>query len=813
MSAPSPTPDPVEPIRQFILQELDHFTRFRPDPRRSRTFIDEMRLTSEPFIGYLEVEGPPEYKSLLICRNYTPSEFKAKHPDTDFVSYLAPVGRIISHRVGETANILVPSNIPGRPRTVSLKLVKRNAGFRPEKHGGVWDALRNDISWVGGQRFVASLRAYVADEARPLRREVVDRVQLPDQAILDDAQDIIFREPLTRFLIISGAPGTGKTTVLIKRLAQKTKYEFLSDEEKRAVSATNWQENRNWVLFTPNDLLKNYVKEALGKEHLPATDDTVRVWSEYRTSLLRDINFLKAGSSGYFQRVPNGQLLVKRGSNADATALTKAFREDLALELDEFYREEYRKFGDRVRPQLTALRGGMQQMMERALDYLTGALKGDEQQANPLEVGAEFRSKAQKIEALIRYAEALIARGDRKGAAPLTPDSARQFQQEVVRRLPEMTRIDIPAHVFPELPRQIDDLRDRIRDLAEATTFNAVFARIPQFFHAFRTSEAGSKFYRDDATTDINTRKVDAIEMDALLWVALDFAASNESVVNESAAQKGESSRAKFLLDQRQGMIAVDEATDFSAVELGCMHKLSSPAFESFTVCGDPMQRLTTHGIQDWEDVKELAGSFHLNILQRSYRQTARLLAVAADLYRHTMEKDPPFESAYQLVASDPPPLAFKARAGETAEAWIAERIVEIWEANKHQLPSIGIFVPEASDEATWVNRLAGPLEENSIDVEGSGQGTSLGNTHRVRVFPVSKIKGLEFEAAFFVDIDRMADMAPDLIERYLYVGLSRARSYLAVTYSTQFPRRLSGVRKHFADQRAFSVNEAEVQL
>ncbi len=805
MSTPSPAPDPVEPIRQFILTELDHFSSFRADPARSRSFMDEMRLLTEPFIGYLEVEGQPEYKSLLICRNYTPSEFKAQHPDTDFVSYLAPVGRVISHRVGETATIIVPGNIPGRPRKVSLKLVKRDAGFRPEKNKGVWDALRNEISWIGGQRFVASLRGYVADDVRPLKRAVVDRVQLPDQAILDDAQDIIFREPLTRFLIISGAPGTGKTTVLIKRLAQKTKYEFLTDDEKRAVSAANWQENRNWVLFTPNDLLKNYVKEALGKEHLPATDDTVRVWSEYRTSLLRDINFLKAGSSGYFQRVANGHLLVKRGNNAEATALTKAFQEDLAKELDEFYRDEYRKFGERIRPLLSDLRGGMQQMMERALDYLTGALKGDEQQADPLKVGADFRAKAQQIDALCRYAEGLIARGDRKGAAPLTPDAARQFQQEVVRRLPTMTQIEIPVHLFPDVPKQIGELRERIRDLSEVMSFNEVFARIPQFFHAFRTGEAGSKFYREDASTEINTRKIDAIEMDALLWVALDFAASNENIVNESAAQKGESSRAKFLLDQRQGMIAVDEATDFSAVELGCMHKLSSPAFESFTVCGDPMQRLTSHGIQDWEDVRELAGAFHLNILHRSYRQTARLLAVAADLYRHTMEKEPPFESAYQANESDPPPLAFKVRDGESAEAWIAERIVEIWAANKHQLPSIGIFVPEAADEAAWVQRLAGPLEENSIDVEGSGQGTNLGNTHRVRVFPVSKIKGLEFEAAFFVDIDRMAEKTPDLIERYLYVGLSRARSYLGVTCSTQFPRRLSAVRKHFADQRAFS--------
>ena len=107
-------------------------------------------------------------------------------------------------------------------------------------------------------------------------------------------------------------------------------------------------------------------------------------------------------------------------------------------------------------------------------------------------------------------------------------------------------------------------------------------------------------------------------------------------------------------------------------------------------------------------------------------------------------------------------------------------------------------------DEASWVQRLTDRLYENSINVEGSANGLSLGNVNRVRVFPVGDIKGLEFEAAFFVDIDRMAEKSPTLIDKFLYVGLSRARSFMGVTYSTQFPRKLSCVRKHFADQRSF---------
>ena len=44
-----------------------------------------------------------------------------------------------------------------------------------------------------------------------------------------------------------------------------------------------------------------------------------------------------------------------------------------------------------------------------------------------------------------------------------------------------------------------------------------------------------------------------------------------------------------------------------------------------------------------------------------------------------------------------------------------------------------------------------------------------------IRVFDIKHIKGLEFEAAFFVSLDRLALLYPDLIGNYLYVGATRA--------------------------------------
>ena len=770
------------------------------------SFIGQIQLKSEAFIGYLKADGPDGKEFFLICRNYTPTDLKPVHDRSFYASYLAPIGRLMATMPGDTHHLKLPGSIPGRTREVTFTVLQRNA-FYSLRTNGTWDATRNDIGWIGGKRFVESLRKFDPAEVQLLQRAISDRVQLPDQAILDDAQDIIFREPLNRFLVISGAPGTGKTTVLIKRLAQKTKYEFLSDSEKRLVSANDWQENKNWVLFTPSDLLKNYLKESLGKEHLPATEDTVRVWSQYRDDLLRDLNFLKAGSNGYFNRMPPGQLLVKRTNSAEAVALAKAFREEFGRHLDRYYREEFTKFGERIRQPLAELRGGMQALMNRALDYLTGAIQGAEQQADPIRVGTEFRAKAQQLDELCRYVEGLASRGERQSATPLTVESVNQLTHQTTGSLKKLTSIAVPEHLFPNLKGEIEGLETRVKALMDSLGLGTVFARLPLFYHEFRTSEKYSaRFFSEESLRSINERKIDAIESDALLWVALGFVTTHEGAVRELDRRNGNPSRAGMLLAQRQGMVTVDEATDFSAVELGCMKLLCDPTLESFTICGDPMQRLTTQGIQDWSEMSEITGPYSSTVLGRSYRQTARLLEVAIDLYRNFMDTNPPFASAYQLNAEDPPPLAFKSSEADAAEAWITERIIEIWETNGNKLPSIGVFVPESEDEAGWVKRLTERLYENAINVEGSGDGASLGNAHRVRVFPVSKIKGLEFEAAFFVDIDRMADKAPALVEKYLYVGLSRARSYLGVTYSSQFPRKLSCVRKHFVDRRSFTL-------
>ena len=63
-------------------------------------------------------------------------------------------------------------------------------------------------------------------------------------------------------------------------------------------------------------------------------------------------------------------------------------------------------------------------------------------------------------------------------------------------------------------------------------------------------------------------------------------------------------------------------------------------------------------------------------------------------------------------------------------------------------------------------------------------KGMVKGQAGDVRIFEVEHIKGLEFEAVFLMDIDMLKEREPDLFDRYVYVGATRAATFLGLTCS-----------------------------
>ena len=83
---------------------------------------------------------------------------------------------------------------------------------------------------------------------------------------------------------------------------------------------------------------------------------------------------------------------------------------------------------------------------------------------------------------------------------------------------------------------------------------------------------------------------------------------------------------------------------------------------------------------------------------------------------------------------------------------------------------------------------LARALADHNIRVAACPNGRVRGSENEVRVFDIKHIKGLEFEAVFFLGVDRLAADKPDLFDRYLYVGATRAATYLGLTCEAELP-------------------------
>lgn len=207
----------------------------------------------------------------------------------------SPAGKLASRSAGDLFEIETPGG------TIAGKVIEK-AILHPHCQESCWDS-RNSIleGMTYGPITVLSMRAVsspaehqriegdllasiLAEEETAanvidgIRRNVIAKMGLRDQAILDRYQDEIFRLPLNRQLLIVGPPGTGKTTTLIRRLGQKLDVEYLDDDERRLANAKQLANmsahSDSWIMFTPTDLLKSYLKEAFARERVAARSTT-----------------------------------------------------------------------------------------------------------------------------------------------------------------------------------------------------------------------------------------------------------------------------------------------------------------------------------------------------------------------------------------------------------------------------------------------------------------------------------------------------------------------------------------------------------
>src|SRR5581483_3240429 len=258
------------------------------------------KLRREPAIARVVFDDGEKECVSYVCRA-TPPTLK----NLDLVSQRAPKGRLAALAIGDSMTA---------PNGKVLTVLQR-VEVHPEETPSGWDSKNNIFRLGDGRALTVEslvlLLGLTQAEAVDLLTEMLTREQekelfregqkrailtsmeLRDQPILDASQDEIFRLPIDEQIFLSGPPGTGKTTTLIRRLGQKLDVQHLNEDERSRVEAaaiSNVAPHfESWVMFTPTELLRQYVKEAFAREGVPASDLHIRTWEEFRRDAARNI--------------------------------------------------------------------------------------------------------------------------------------------------------------------------------------------------------------------------------------------------------------------------------------------------------------------------------------------------------------------------------------------------------------------------------------------------------------------------------------------------------------------------------------------
>lgn len=310
----------------------------------------------------------------------------------------------------------------------------------------------------------------------------------------------------------------------------------------------------------------------------------------------------------------------------------------------------------------------------------------------------------------------------------------------------------------------------------------------PRRYRQFRRAmqAQGSWF----SVTEFPAQQISPLETDAILLGML--RAANRMRDDGILIGRLGSRRPQLVDDVEQlqrHQVLVDEATDFWPLQLACMAELTSARTGSVFACGDFNQRLTAEGSGSEDQLRWAIDGLNMQRVNTAYRQSRHLTAFAAAL---APDRTSPDLLKYAEHEGVPPVLGLGLEQFETIAAWLRDRICEV-ERLTGELPSVAILVHSREELAPLASALNEALQDMNLRAVACPDGQALGSDGDVRLFEAQHIKGLQFEAVFFVGVDQLALREPNLFDRYLYVGATRAATYLGLTCAeSDVPEKLS---------------------
>ncbi|RKH05031.1 AAA family ATPase [Corallococcus carmarthensis] len=696
------------------------------DQQRQIQYAAFRELAGDPFSVRIDaICNGKEAKRLYLTKA---RQGLALQGGAHIISWTSPLARLRLFDLGEEEEIVVPKG----EQTYRVDLRGRFQVQQGDLRNGRYEALSGAFDFASARQTIDAATSDLRPEG-PVAAAAFGLREIIFET--DRTQDTYLRMPLRGHLVVEGAPGSGKTTIALQRVAYA--LEAQHDELDIPRDAPHFTEESTLVV-TYSDILVRYLERLLKELRIPQVPvisidawtrnllDGAHALDNVKADPLKDSKALAAikTHAAILEPLKSWTVQSLRGRWPSALAVLEAHFDQCLGPKDARRAEYLREIGEAER----GLRSGS------------------------LRLG--------KLVSAFRIANEHFSRERDSAQAIAVREGLNAFASQVVNH----------GEVYLGF-LQSEAFAGHANALVEAKVLSRTAAE-----NALREARSHA--------TEGRIRKNDRPLIGWMVRWMSDGVPSAPTV--------------RFVKPwERVSHLVLDEAQDFSPVESRLLLELADTKYRCVTAVGDLMQRLKfPGGLPSWPDggFSLGGGDGQVGLFRKNYRQTRELGELAASYYRAHFGTTAPFEAREDLSGQKPELIQ-----GGNVEARLAElasRVIKL--KREHPEWSI-VLICDDDELREQVADIVKPLlQEHHISCRRS-KAVDLHNRDTVHITPTLHTKGLEFDCVGLIEPGRAKrNMTEDQLLRSTYVALTRAARHLVVTAPRKLTTPLAELQSHF---------------